>query len=169
MLARRHLTAGEAFGLSHRRQARALALFIGDGVVAILLVEGEKPVEEDDGAVRAQPKSPGGVGDVDSDLLEQRRGHLARDGPFPDQLVEPSLILVEISDDIRGLPVEVSRTDRFMGLLSVLGRAAVSPRRIRQVTWPELAANEMASGRDRLAREIDPLVQPLRDLHRAAG
>src|SRR5215472_18856026 len=114
MLARRHLAPGEAFGLSHRRQARALALFIASGVIAVLLVEREKPVEDDDRAVRAQPESPSGVGDIDSDLLEQRRGHLARDGPFPDQLVEPSLILVEISDDIRGLPVEVSRTDRFM-------------------------------------------------------
>src|SRR5215472_1342167 len=151
MLARRHLATGEAFGLSHRRQARALALFIAGDVVAVLLVEREKPVEEDDRAVRAQPKSPSGVGDIDSDLLEQRRGHLARDGPFPDQLVEPSLVLVEMFGDIRGLPVEIRRTDRFMGFLGVLGRAAVDPRRVRQVTRPEFAADEMAGGGYRFA------------------
>src|SRR5262249_13321611 len=96
------------------------------------------------------------------------------------------LVLVEISDDIRGLPVEIRRTDRFMGLLGVLSRAAVDPRRVRQVTRPEIAADEMAGGGYRFARgpdpvrpaigdqpnrpatEIDSLVEPLRDPHRAA-
>ncbi len=44
MLARCNLPAREPFGLSHRRQPPAFPLFVG-GVVAVLLVECEKPVE----------------------------------------------------------------------------------------------------------------------------
>ena len=140
MLARCNLAAREPFCLAHRRQPPAFALRhlrcpklgIG-GVVAVLLVEREKPVEQNDGAVRAQAEPAGGIGDVDGDLLEQRRGHLARHSPLPDQLVEPELVAVEMAGNVGGPARQIGGPDRLVRLLRVLSGAAVNPRRVRQV------------------------------------
>ena len=91
MLLRLDRATPEPLVLPHRRQAAPFTLFVGS-VVAVFLIEGEKPVEDYDRAVCPQTQTHRRVGDVDGDLLEQCRGHLARDRPFPDELVEPALI-----------------------------------------------------------------------------
>ena len=186
MLVRDDRAALEPLAVAHRRQAAVLVIrasFI-NFVVAVFLVQLQKAVEQRDRAGGVQPHPAAWVGDVDADLVEQRRGHLARHRALPDQFVEPPLVIVEVAGDVGWTAREVGRADRFVRLLRVLRRAAVDARLGRQVAAAEFVRDQLARRGDRLGRdrdavgphigdqpdrvavEIDALVEPLRDRHR---
>src|SRR5262245_11455276 len=99
-------------GLS-RRHGWKPAAFLVILVVAAFLVEREKAVEPDHGAGGAELRGALGAPrvDVDGGSLQLGRGHLARDQPFPDELIEPRLIAIEEARDIAGQPSEICRAD----------------------------------------------------------
>src|SRR5579875_890523 len=176
----------QPLALPHRRQTHAFALFLA-GIVAVLLIKREKAVEGYDRAGRPQPHPAVGVGDVDGELIEHRRGHLTGHRAPPDQFVKALMIAVEMAGD-GGRPARnIGRPDRLMRLLRVLGRALIETRLGRQVLRPELVADQPArrgdrfagdgdavgahigDQSDRLAAEGEALIEALRDLHRAGG
>ena len=59
--------------------------------------------------------------DLGDSLLEIGRGHLAGDGALPDQLVERSLVSIEVLANLLRLAARIGRADRFVRFLGVLG------------------------------------------------
>src|SRR5882672_9836476 len=185
MLRRVDRAAVELLALFHARQPAAFAVFVSR-VVAVFLIELQEAVEHDRGAGRMQADLAGRIGNIDRHLVEHRRRHLARYGPFPDQLVETALVVVDVPRDIAGLAHHVGWADRLVGFLRIFRRAAVDARLRRHVPAAELAADQLARAGDRLggdgdavgphigdqpdriAAEVDALVEPLGDLHRPA-
>src|SRR6185437_15127872 len=186
MLLRPDGLANHRLALGHRRQAAACALLLV-GVVAILVVELEEAVELDDRAGGAQHDPPIAGGDIDRDLIEDRRFHLARHGAFPDQLVEAELIALERAAHRLRAGEEVGRADRLVGLLRVLDLVLVDARARRRVLAAVVAGYELLGGDQRIVREvdavgphigdetdrlatyIDALVEALGERHRPAG
>ena len=109
--------------------------------------------------------------------------HLARDRARPDQLVELCLVGIEIARDVARTPGDVGRPDRLMRFLGVLRFGLVAARRVRDVACAVFAADQRADRRrsplgdlhavgshigdeaDRIAADVDALVEPLRDPH----
>src|SRR5262249_62356547 len=128
-----------------------------------------EPVEQNDRAVRPQSNPPGGIGDIDGDLHEERRGDLARDRPLPDQLVKAELLPIEMAGDIGGPAREVGRPDRFVRFLSVLGGAAGDSRRIRHVTRAEFWADKIGGHGDNIGRNNHAEPRTLKDAYRTSS
>ena len=181
MLVRRYDAACDALAVAQIRQT-SLA-FLLRRLVAVFLVELQKTVEHDDRTGHVQPDLAARIGDVDADLVEQCRRHLAGDCALPDQLVEAAHIVVEMARDIAGLARHVGRADRLVRLLRVFRRALVDARLRRQIAAAEFVSDQLPRRGDRLgskrhpvgahvrdeadgvAVEIDALIKPLRDLH----
>ncbi len=154
-------------------------------VVAAFLVDLEEAVELRDGAGGAQIDVAGARlgGDVDGGALELGRLHLAGDGAHPDQLIELGLVGLEEFRDLARPAGDVGRTDRLMRLLGVLRLGLVAARRFGNVTGAVIGVDHAAdlaqrlvghvdavgphisNESDRLAAEVDSLVEPLRDAH----
>ncbi len=92
--------------------------------------------------------------ETDAVLGESRVDHLRRDGAFPDEFVEGSLVTAELSlrlvERAEGL---TGRTDGLVGLLGVLHFAVVAARRVGDVVVAEHRRGLGARGVDRLVRE----------------
>ena len=119
-------------------------------------------------------------------MIEDRRFHLAGDGPLPDQFIKLALITIELVQ-IFGPAAHIGGADRLVRFLGVLGLgfidAGVLGHIIGTVGFADetprladsLARNGDAVGPhigdkpDRLAIDVDAFVQPLGDLHGALG
>src|SRR5579863_8842737 len=82
MLTRGYHTTAEPLFFLHRRQTPVFLIF--RRVVLVFLVELQEAVEHDRRAGRVQTKLAAWVGDVDADLVQHRRFHLAGEGTLPD-------------------------------------------------------------------------------------
>ena len=183
--------------LSERRQAAAivvlgvvLALF-DDAVfvVAALFVNFQKAVEGDDGAVRAQAIGLAVAAfdlDLGRRLFDIGGRHLARNRALPDELVKCRLILFhKLAHGLR-LALGIGRADGFMRFLRVLGFRFVLARKgcviaailgrdhiadLRDGFGNDLHAvsTHVGDETDRLAADIDTLVQALCNVHRLLG
>src|SRR5260221_258886 len=71
-------------------------------VVAALLVQLEKAVEQSDGAGGPEPRLSVRVGNIHGGAFLLGGFHLARQRALPDQFVEPRLIGIEIAGDLFG-------------------------------------------------------------------
>src|SRR3954453_15183467 len=157
-------------------------------VVAALAVELEEPVEHERLPRGAQPvdrRAARGL-DVDADLIELRLGHLGRDGALPDQGVQAELVAVQHSRHPWGCAHRAGRADRLVRLLRVAAPRLVPTRLGDRVRLAVLGLDELRDLAERrigdrhgvgthvgdqanraLTGQVDPLVQALRDLHRA--
>ena len=187
VLERGHLALCHDIADRERREHRTLLVLLAGRVVTALLVELEEAVEGHGLPGRPQRDRPIGRSDVDHDAIEQGRRHLARHGALPDQLVEATLVVVEMVAQIARCAEQVGRADRLVRLLGVLGLGAVLARLLGNVGGAEALADQRAAGTQRLARElhavgahvgdqahrlaaeVDALEQALRGLHRAVG
>ncbi len=120
------LAAIERIALFERRQTSVVLVVLG--IVDVFAVEREIAVERDGRAGRAQHDIAGRRGDIDADLIDQRRRHLARDGALPDQLVEPPLLVIEMTRGIVRAARHVGRADRLVRFLRVLRLRAIDAR-----------------------------------------
>ena len=138
-------------------------------------MEGDHPAGRGE-VTRLTRRGPGV--DLDRDAAALGVLHLRRDGPHPDQLVEPVLAAAQAGLR-RGLEDLAGRSDRLVRLLGVLHLGGVDPRLVRQVRRAVQLA-DLGPGRgdrgvgqrDRVGPHIGDvavLVQPLRDLHRLRG
>ena len=151
------------------------------GVVDVLDVGLEEPVEGDRAAARAEDHVAA-VGrsatEADGDRVADGVLHLGGDGAHPDQLVEAELLAGQAGLR-RGAERLAGRPDRLVGLLGVLHLGGVGPRRVGQVLGAVELTHLVAGRTDRAARERRGvrthvgdeavLVEPLRDRHRHAG
>ena len=171
------------------RQRRQRAVLVGRGILLVallvvaLFVGGEEPAERDD---RARRRELGGAvlcrrgRDRDGSGGSAGVGHLRRDRPLPDEVVQLELVATEhVAQLGRGAERLTRRTDRLVGFLRVLGLAGVDAGllgdRVGAVQLRRLAAR----GRDRLLRQrrrvgahigdVPVLVQTLRHAHGLAG
>ena len=131
MLLGRNRGEGQRLALLHARQP-ALAI-LALGVVAAFLIEAQEAVKGDHRAGGAQAVAAVAGLDDDGGLVDLGARHLARQGAFPDQLVEPRLIVAEQALHLFGQPREIGRADRFMRFLGVLGLGAVGARLIGHI------------------------------------
>src|SRR5579864_4364956 len=98
MLPRIDLAAGERVALFQRRQAAVLLALIG--IVLVLAIKREEAVELHRRAGGAELQRTIWRGDVDGHLVDDRGRHLARHRTFPDELVELSLVGLEIAREL---------------------------------------------------------------------
>src|SRR6266849_5625355 len=177
--------AAERLTFLDRRQAPVL--LVPFDVVLVLAVEREEAVELDGRAGGAELQLLVRRGDVNRDLVDDGRRHLARHGTLPDELVELALVGLEIAGDLLGAAEHVGRPDRLMRLLRVLRLGLVDARLVRPVGFAVLLLDEAARRRDRLARhgdaigphigdetdrfagDVDALIEALGRTHRPAG
>ena len=177
--------APQGLALGELGQAALVVVAIA-GLVPVLPVEPQEAVE---GQHRTGCAQAGGAlvdGDIDADLLELRARHLACQSALPDQLVEPPGVGLEHAAQIGRPAGQVGRADRLMGFLGVLGLGLVDPRAVRQVGVAEIVGDGLARGADRflgnlnavgphvgdqadrLALDVDTLVELLSEAHGAA-
>src|SRR6266849_1198615 len=147
--------AAERLTFLDRRQAPVL--LVPFDVVLVLAVEREEAVELDGRAGGAELQLLVRRGDVNRDLVDDGRRHLARHGTLPDELVELALVGLEIAGDLLGAAEHVGRPDRLMRLLRVLRLGLVDARLVRPVGFAVLLLDEAARRRDRLARHGDAI------------
>src|SRR5216684_2028297 len=177
--------AAERLTFLDRRQAPVL--LVPFDVVLVLAVKREEAVELDGRAGGAELQLLVRRGDVNRDLVDDGRRHLARHGTLPDELVELALVGLEIAGDLLGAAEHVGRPDRLMRLLRVLRLGLVDARLVRPVGFAVLLLDEAARRRDRLARhgdaigphigdetdrfagDVDALIEALGRTHRPAG
>ncbi len=77
-------------------------------------------------------------GNVQAYRVELGGAHLAGDGPLPDDLVKPRLVLIEVfRNDFRG-PCYRSRPDRLVRFLGILHLALVDVRLLRKIAGVEI-------------------------------
>jgi len=88
--------------------------------------------------------------DVDPGLVEFRRLHLTRHETFPDQLIQLVLFRCEKGLDLRGLPIDGSGPDRFVGVLDPLLLRLVHTRGCGEIRRAYLILNIGSSLLDRL-------------------
>ena len=156
-------------------------------VVAALLVEGEEARKAHDlaGGAKFELACARFGQNVDRRALELGALHLAGDGACPDEFVELGLLGLEMAGDVARAPRHVGRADRLVRLLRVLGLGGVFARRGRHIGVAEILGDDPPRRRDRLGGEVDAvgahvgdeagravadvdaLVEPLGDLHRA--
>ena len=150
-----------------------------DGVVAALDVGAEEARELDDLPGRAERRGVGRAlaGEDRRARLEQARvGHLARDGPLPDEVVERALVARE-ADLAARAHLRARRADGLVRLLRVAHLGRELPRRGRQELLAVAPLDGRAGGVERLLRErrrvgshvgdVALLVELLGRLHRA--
>ena len=170
--------------LGQRRQPALPVVAVGGGVVGVLDVGLEEPVEVDDLAGRAElgPLARAGrARHPDRHRLAGGVLHLGGDGTLPDQLVQPPLV-ARRADPARPGPGCGScpgGPDGLVRFLRVLDLARVGPRRIRHVGGAVQLGGLLAGRADRRLRErhrvgahigdVAVLVQPLRDGHGVLG
>src|SRR5690606_25451458 len=145
------------------RQALALgqlrkALLLVVGLAALLGVDGldvrlEETGEGDRAARRGEHAlltTGGRAGDLHRHRGALRVRHLRRDGPLPDQLVEPELVGLQLARDLtRGAEHLTGGPDRLVRLLGVLDLAVVLPRPLRHVLGAVQVGRLAARGRQR--------------------
>ena len=184
MLLGQNLFDRQRLALFHLGQLGAVFVVL---VVPPFLIHSEEAVEEHDAAGSAQDGLVVGRYRIDSGPLHLGAFHLAGDGAFPDQVVEPGLIGIELlGNAIRRAP-EAGRADGFMGFLCVLGLARIGTRHARQIARAVALADGMArignafarhlhaigshisNEADGFAADIDAFIKLLRDLHGALG
>ena len=118
-----------------RKRWQAARLFIVS-IVAAFLIEFEEAVEDDDRACRTHTVGfaiAARDSDLGGGLLDFSRGHLACDGPLPDQIVKCGLVAIEHAANLIGTAVRLGRANGFVGFLGVLGLGLIFPRRRRQI------------------------------------
>ena len=112
---------------------------------------------------------------------------MAGNGAFPDQFVEPCLILIEVAGDILRAARDLRWADRFVRFLGVLGFGFVLANEGRDVLGRiffgdhradrcdrfrrdrHAVRSHVGDEADRVAADVDALVQALGDLHRLLG
>ena len=168
--------------LVEARQRVALVVELLRGIVGALDVGPEETGEQHLATARAQHARDAVLGILDlqpdGGHRHHRAGHLGRDGPLPDELVEPPLFAAEVQLGHRGHR-GAGRADGLVGLLRTLGLRRVLPRLGRQQFGAVAPLDHAAHGRDGLARQVDRvgthvgdvavLIEALRDLHGARG
>ena len=166
-------------------------MLFGIAVIAAFLVEFEKTVERNDRATRPKRQPvviPGRARgpEVDGNLVEHGGGHLARHGPFPNQIVEFELVRIQTGESL-GQPADIGRADRLVGFLGVLRLARIRPGAFGHVIG-SIGRSDMAAGlidglsghlnavgphigdqADGLAADVDAFIEALGDLHGLAG
>ena len=138
----------------HGRQALRILIL---GVFVGFLIEREKTIEEHDLAGRAQVELAGaGFGEnVDRGALEARALHLACEGAFPDEFVEPVFVAREIGLHGRRNAEDIRGADGLVGFLRVLRLGGIGARNAGQVFRLEFPADEAAQGGHRLRGHVD--------------
>ncbi len=170
--------------LLERRQA--LFLFL-DGVVLVLVVHGIEAGEHHRLAGRPEQVVFPAHGEIDGYRVEPGGRHLGSDRPLPDHFVELALLVVQERRDGFRRARNRRWPDRLVGLLRVLGGAAVFDRRFRQVVGTVVLGDvathlgdSVLRQRDRIRSHVsdetgdDPphahaFIETLRDFHRAVG
>src|SRR6266566_6256063 len=186
--------AKELLGREHRQRGLCVLVRL---VVAPLPVELQEPVERERLAGSSEPvaglpaaMTVGGCErlDIDPHLVEPRVGHLRRDGPLPDQGVEPELIAIERRRDTLRRPEHARGADRLVGFLRVAGPGLVPARLGQRVVPAVVLLDELCDLAERrvsdrhgvrphvgdqagrsLAGQVEPLVEPLGERHGLAG
>ena len=156
-------------------------------VVLSFLVERKEAVEHGHRAGGAQRELSIAGNGVDGGALEFGALHLTRQRAFPDQFVEPRLIMIEFARHLLRPSRKAGRPDGLMGFLRVLGTADIGARRIGQIARAEILADQTPGVGDGFARHVcaigahisneshrlaahrHALVQLLRDLHGSLG
>ena len=174
----------EARTITDREGRQLAAVDIVLGIVGPLFlglhaVEREEAGEGDhrtDGAQR-DVAARGEDRDVGGGALDFGRAHLAGQRALPDQLIEP--VPVRVAAQGIGLAEHVGGADGLVGLLRVLGLGLVDAGLLGDVLRAEFLDDGAAGLLDRLGRHLHAvgthvgddavLVEPLRDLHGAAG
>src|SRR6266540_5173483 len=181
-------------GLPDLELRQGAGLFLS-GVVAALEVDAHEAVEAHDRAggpehqvLRVLDGSVGGPArlDVDRGLVVDGLGHLGGDRALPDQVVESLLVAVEVAVQRLGRAADLGGTDRLVRLLGrlclgpVLGGAHVTVAVALPHQRGDLVQGGLRQG-DRvgphigdqadgtLARQLDALVELLRQRHRLLG
>ena len=169
--------------LVHHRQAARLVVLVG--IVAVFGVERQEAVELDHGAGRAQVDGAGARlgGDVGGGALEFGGFHLACQRAAPDQVVQLGLVGIEHLGEILRPAGDVGRADRLMRFLRILGLGLIGPRRARDIAGAIVRADggadrldgfrvhvdavgtHISNEADRLALDLDALIEPLGDPH----
>ncbi len=153
------------------------------------MIEREEAVELHDRAGRAQIDHAAGNlgGNVRRRALELGGLHLACDGAQPDQFVKLGLVGIEHRADLPRPAAGIGRPDRFVRLLRILRLGLIFARRGGQVALAVVGADQLARRRDgfgrdldavgphigdeadRLAVDVDALIEPLGDAHGVRG
>ena len=187
MLLRLGLVMGQRFAFLHGRQQASVLVFLAAlrRLVPGFLIQFQEAIEGDDGTGGAEFSAAVGGLDGHGGLVQLGAGHLAGDGALPDQLVEPGHVLVEPGGHLARVAAHIGWPDRLVGFLRVLRLVLVHPRAVRQIPVAEILADIVADGEDgilaelyavgthigdqadRLAAEINTLVELLRELHGA--
>ena len=161
-----------------------------DLVVAPFLIDADEPVEHERLARGAKSVSdiagrvPGERLDVDPHLVEAGVGDLRRDGPLPDQAIQPQLVVIEDPAHQLRRSEHGRRTDGLVRLLRAPRLGLVSPRLVERVglsvrglhQFGDLAERRIGDVQrvgphigdqpDRsLAREVDAFVETLGERH----
>ena len=123
--------------------------------------------------------------EIERDRVVDGRVHLRRDGALPDELVELVLIRIEEPAHVLGVARGRRRPNRLVRFLRVLGLRRVAARLVGQILGAEALGDDAANLVERLVGErhgvgahvadqtdgafadVDALVEPLRDGHRA--
>ena len=145
---------GQSRALIDRRQRLEVLVFL---VVAAFLVERQETVEPNDGAGRAQIGALAGTvsEDFDGGAFQNRRFHLRRHGPLPDQLIELGLVGIEEAGNVLGATGQIGRPDGFVRLLGVFRLGGIGARLFRNVFVAEVLTNDGTRGGDRLHRRSE--------------
>jgi len=127
---------GQPITLGHSGESPLLVCLVGP-FVAVLDVYTHETVKVDDGAAGGEPDlaTVGGGGlEKNPDPLPNGVLHLRRQGPLPDQLVQPGGIAIEFAGHFTGDPKRLPcGTDRLMCLLRVARLRGIEPRLGRQI------------------------------------
>ncbi len=142
---------GLAFG--DRRQAGAVFALV---IVAALVIDAQKTVEQHHLTGRAQADLAIGAFDFGCRALHPGGFHLAGDGALPDQVIQLALVIGADLQSVRRQH-HVGRADAFMGFLRVLGLVLVHARRFRQVFFAELGLDRVSGSHHRLGGHVDPV------------
>jgi hypothetical protein len=128
--------------------------------------------------------------EVERRRIENRRRHLRRHEPLPDELIQLEVLVLDVSLDIVRLARRIRRTNRFVRVLRI-GLLVVPVKlrpRLREIFVAKVALHDFTRGqcgafrhtravrahvrdeaRGALGAEVRALVQRLRDPHRAFG
>ena len=128
----------------HCRQDTPIGVLIGR-VVPPFLIELEKPVEENHRARGPETGFLVAAAEVHAHFFDVGRGHLAGDGAFPYQFIEPMLVLIEMASHILRRAGRVRGADGLVGFLGVLGPGFVHAGRIGKILSAKPASDQFAA------------------------
>ena len=168
------------------RSRRARLLPARQRLNHVLLIDRPVAVKHDNTATGTQHDAFRAVGNINGCLVQFGGFHLAGDGPLPDQVVEPLLIVIEIVANVVRGPADIGRADSLVCLLCIGGGRLVDTRAVWQVTiasagrsrrapsqsfatQPDAVGSHIGDQASGLCADIHPFIELLRNLHCAAG